>query len=222
MSGMEKIQLAALTVVVAATAPCMVYDASSAQAVSADRQNAQSAPDFQMPAGDFRSAADAAAVAGQVIERRSPTPAAELTILKNLKDDTNQASVVVDADSAAGPVPQAVLTNCSMQSSSGFAPSDVHGAVTPTNLIEVTNVDIQVRNKTNCALVSAVSLKTFFNGFTIPAAETLFDPRVLFDRPSNRCIVTVESRNSGNTDQFLYIASSRNSSCTSWRRICSS
>ena len=81
------------------------------------------------------------------------------------------------------------------------------------------SVDISVRNKTNCALISGVSFKTFFNNFTIPASETLFDPRVLYDQLHGRCLVSVESRNSGNTDQFLYIAASTSSSCTTWRRI---
>lgn len=78
-----------------------------------------------------------------------------------------------------------------------------------------------MRNKTSCALIRAVSLKTCFNNFSIPSTETLFDPRVVYDRLHGRCLVSAESRNSasGNTDQFLYIAASLTSSCTTWRRI---
>jgi hypothetical protein len=101
----------------------------------------------------------------------------------------------------------------------GFAPSDIHGAAGATNLVVVTNSDISVRNKTTCALISGVSLKTFFNNFVIPSSETLFDPRVLYDRLHGRCLVSVDSRNSTNTDQFLYIAASTTNSCTTWRRI---
>ena len=115
--------------------------------------------------------------------------------------------------------PEVISINCAMNGGTGSAPSDVHGAATPTNIIEVTNSDIMIKNKSNCALVSSMSLKTFFGGFAIPAAESLFDPRVVYDRLAGRCIVTVELRNSGNTDQFLYVASSRTSSCTTWRRI---
>jgi hypothetical protein len=80
----------------------------------------------------------------------------------------------------------------------------------------LTNVDIGVYNKTNCALISRVPLRTFFGAFVIPATETLFDPRVLYDRLSGRCLVTSDSRNSTNTNQFLYIAGSTSSTCSSW------
>ncbi|HET7679145.1 MAG TPA: hypothetical protein VFK79_03305 [Xanthobacteraceae bacterium] len=174
-----------------------------------------------MPAGDFSSAADSAA--GAVFEgpRLSSIPDAELVRLKNLGGASNARESVDDAQNSSASS-RAVFVSCPMNVATGSAPSDVHGAASPTVIIEVTNRDIMIRNKSNCALVSSMSLATFFSqngGFTLAAGESLFDPRVVYDRLSGRCIVIVESRNSGNTDQFLYVASSRTSSCTTWRRV---
>ena len=192
-------------------------------AVTSEKQQAEHASGvLTMPAGDSRSAAaDSAGNAVNEAPRLSSIPNAELEELKNLPGDADEGADSMDEARPSTPdqSPKAISTNCAMNGGTGSAPSDVHGAATPTNIIEVTNSDIMIRNKSNCALISSMSLRTFFGGFAIPAAETLFDPRVVFDRLAGRCIVIVESRNSGNTDQFLYIASSRTSSCTTWRNI---
>ncbi len=192
-------------------------------AVTSEKQQAEQASGvLTMPAGDSRSAAaESAGDAVNEAPRLSAIPDAELEKLKNLPGDADDGAESMDEEPASTPdqSPEVISINCAMNGGTGSAPSDVHGAATPTNIIEVTNSDIMIKNKSNCALVSSMSLKTFFGGFAIPAAETLFDPRVVYDRLAGRCIVTVESRNSGNTDQFLYVASSRTSSCTTWRRI---
>jgi hypothetical protein len=73
-----------------------------------------------------------------------------------------------------------------------------------------------VYNKATCAVVSNVSLKTFFGAFSIPGTQTLFDPRVVYDPSASRFIVTAESEDSGNSDQFQYLAVSQTSAGTSW------
>jgi hypothetical protein len=105
---------------------------------------------------------------------------------------------------------------CNTNINTGFAPSDIHGATGPAHMVVVTNVDIGVYNRTSCAIVSRQSLKAFF-GVTL-AAETLFDPRVVYDLKTGRFFVTVESRNSGNTDQRQYFAVSTNNLGTSYFR----
>jgi len=167
---------------------------------------------YQMPAGDLRTAADLRD-GSRIIPLRSASDA-DLGRLKGIRSTAKAGRAVPEAAQ-----PPALFTECVTNAATGFAPSDIHGAATPTNLVVVTNVDISVRNKSNCALISGVSLKTFFNNFSIPATQTLFDPRVLFDRLHSRCLVTVESSDSSNSDQFLYVAASTSSSCTSWRRI---
>jgi hypothetical protein len=178
---------------------------------------------LSMPLGAVVAAdADSAAVALAVIPRLSPTPDAELNELKNLMGAGNGPDSVAEAVAPSAPLPAlSVLNSCAMNVGAGSAPSDVHGAAGPTNIIEVTNRHIMVRSKA-CGLVSSMTLAAFFGGaggFAIPGTQSLFDPRVVYDRINGRCIVTVESRDSGNTDQFLYVASSRTSSCTTWRRI---
>src|SRR5262249_50291668 len=44
------------------------------------------------------------------------------------------------------PRPEAVLTNCQTNDSTGPLPPDIHGAVGATNLVVVTNVDIGIYN----------------------------------------------------------------------------
>jgi hypothetical protein len=116
------------------------------------------------------------------------------------------------------PTPQAALANCQTNPATGAFPSDIIGAVGPTNLVVVTNVDIGVFSKTSCAPLSFVPLRTLFGPFGIPASEFLFDPQVIYDPSVGRFFATVESRNltAGNTDQFQYFAVSQDSTGTSW------
>jgi hypothetical protein len=209
-----------LTFGTAAVLALGILDARAA----AQTQQAESVPVLNMPLGDHSTASESAVTITDPGARLSPTPAAELRRLKRLSGGTEATAIAIEEQAADGreATPELVVRECEMNGPTGSAPSDVHGAAALTNIIEVTNVDIMIRRKTDCLLVSSMSLKSFFGGaggFVIPAAESLFDPRVVYDRLHNRCIVTVESRNSGNTDQFLYIASSRNSSCTTWRRV---
>ncbi len=199
---------------------------AQAAAIQIEKQRAQHATGvLTMPAGDSSSAA-ADSAAGALFEgpRLSAIPDAELLQLKSLgggaaADGPDGAG---EAPDSSGPTPKPVAVNCIMNVATGSAPSDVHGAAGPSNIIEVTNRDIMIRAKGACGLVSSMSLATFFSqngGFALAAGESLFDPRVVFDRLHNRCIVIADSRNSGNTNQFLYVAASTSSSCTSWRRI---
>ena len=109
-----------------------------------------------------------------------------------------------------------VPPSCQTNSAVGFLPSDIHGAAGPANIVTVTNVEVGVYNKTNCALVSKVSLKTFFNAFSIPATQTLFDPRVLYDPAVDRFFVSADSDDSTNADQFQYFAVSTDNTGTTW------
>jgi len=107
--------------------------------------------------------------------------------------------------------------SCNVNVATGFAPSDIHGASGTSRLVVVTNVDIGIYKKgTTCALVSRVPLRTLFAAFGIPASQILFDPRALWDTRSNRFIVTAESEDSGNNDQFQYFAVSTSATASSF------
>jgi hypothetical protein len=87
-------------------------------------------------------------------------------------------------------------------------------------LVVVTNVEIGIYNKSSCAIISRVPLKTFFAGFDDIANQTLFDPKVIYDYEKGRFFVTVESRDnrSGNTDQYQYFAVSTTNAASAWYR----
>jgi hypothetical protein len=107
--------------------------------------------------------------------------------------------------------------NCQTNDATDYAPSDIHGALGLANLVTVTNVDIGVYSKNGCKLISRMGLtKLFGTVFTIPSTQTLFDPRVLYDPSVDRFLVTADSDDSTNYDQYQYFAVSQDGSGTSW------
>jgi len=182
-------------------------------AEAAPTQKAQ-ARSFQMPAGDFGTQSPSAG-AGVDLPRLIPIGERKLRRIKEQAPPATSELVTL-ADAPAGPASNGLDAVCNTNVATGFAPSDIHGAAGPSRLVVVTNVDVGVYNASGCGIVSRVSLKTFFATFAPPAAETQFDPRVIYDRQSGRFFLTVESRNSGNTDQYQYVAVSKDSLASSW------
>jgi hypothetical protein len=89
--------------------------------------------------------------------------------------------------------------------SQNLRPPDTHGAVGYTHFVQVTNshIDMYIRqNGATLPLVKSVTLATFFN-YT---AQTLFDPRVVYDSTWNRWIVTAEAFPESGTVQRFFIA----------------
>jgi hypothetical protein len=116
---------------------------------------------------------------------------------------------------AALATPVIRLTNFNAHSSTdGLRPPDTHGAVGTTHFVQVTNshIDMWTRQETKTLpLAKSVTLATFF-GYT---AETLFDPRVIYDSTWNRWIVTAEAFAESATVQRFFIAVSTTSDPTS-------
>jgi hypothetical protein len=184
-------------------------------------QKAEGGGVFSMPA----SVSKAAPGAGTEIRTRVPMGDAALVALKSgavrfgAEENSNAAILVPEkGNSGNGPDPLYASTLCNANIATGFAPSDIHGAVGASRFVVVTNVDIGVYNRAGCAIVSRVPLKTFFAGFVGIANQTLFDPRVLYDRAAGRFFVTAESRQTGITDQYQYFAVSTDSTASAWRR----
>ena len=93
----------------------------------------------------------------------------------------------------------------------GLFPPDTHGAIGINHFVEVTNSHFDVFSKASPpALVKSVTLATFFN-YT---AETLFDPRVVFDQTWQRWIVTADAFPESTTVQRLFIGISKTSDPT--------
>jgi hypothetical protein len=191
-----------LTVLGLFVAGSLAVEAAEVQTVQSKR--------YVMPAGDF-------SVRGKnriELPRRVPIGDDALIRLKKQRGGGEDATTVPPKGSDEG---RPLNRNCNVNVATGFAPSDIHGASGTNRLVVVTNVDIGIyKKKNNCPLVSRVPLRTFFGAFGIPASQTLFDPRAIWDVRSNRFIVTAESRDSGNNDQFQYFAVSANAKATSW------
>ena len=97
------------------------------------------------------------------------------------------------------------LTNFNGHSATeGLRPPDTHGAVGTTHFVQVTNshIDMWTRQNTHTLpLAKSVTLATFFS-YT---AQTLFDPRVVYDSTWNRWIVTAEAFAESATIQRFFI-----------------
>src|SRR5207247_9533854 len=97
------------------------------------------------------------------------------------------------------------LTNFNGHSATeGLRPPDTHGAVGTTHFVQVTNshIDMWTRQNTHTLpLAKSVTLATFFS-YT---AQALFAPRVVYDAPWNRCIVTAEAFAESATIQRFFI-----------------
>jgi hypothetical protein len=202
-------------------------------------QRAESLGTFEMPAGDNFDPAALSVFDYQEI--RTGIPMGEDLLLQEKElgasglgdyagdtplDVTEELDASVAAESADAESADAAAdvlypaTACNTNIATGFAPPDIHGAAGPKVLVVVTNVDIGVYNKSGCAINSRVALKTLFAGFGDIANQTLFDPKVLYDRNKGRFFVTVESRDNraGNTDQYQYFAVSTTNGATAWHR----
>lgn len=81
---------------------------------------------------------------------------------------------------------------------------DTHGAVGPSDFVEVVNSRVVVYDKTGTQR-SSRALRAFFG-----ASERLFDPRVVFDRLWNRWVIVATRESTAATDpnQFYFLAAS--------------
>jgi hypothetical protein len=107
------------------------------------------------------------------------------------------------------------LTNFNAHSSTeGLRPPETHGAVGTTHFVQITNshIDMWTRQNTQVLpLAKSVTLATFFN-YT---AQTLFDPRVVYDSTWNRWIVTAEAFPESATVQRFFVGVSTSADPTS-------
>ena len=171
---------------------------------------------YSMPAGDHGVTNYGPVSQVARPPRRIPIGNAALSALKaKAASYPAQLATTLSEVKSAAPSPKGLVGTCTLNSAVGFAPSDVHGAASPSRLVETTNIEVGVYNIAGCGLVSKVPLKTFF-GVT-NANETDFDPQTLYIRRYGRWFVTAESENSVNHDQFQYFAVSTDSNATAWR-----
>jgi hypothetical protein len=89
-------------------------------------------------------------------------------------------------------------------------PPDTHGAVGLTQFVEITNFNLNVFDKATGAPLMSVRLADFFGYF----AQTIFDPRVVYDSTWNRWVISAEARPESPTVQFQFLAVSQSSDAT--------
>ena len=98
----------------------------------------------------------------------------------------------------------------------GWRPPDTHGAIghkTGVGYVEVTNSHIDIYRMSNGVRLQSLSLASFF-GYT---AESIFDPRCIYDHIWHRWIVTAEAFPESSTVQRQLIAvSSTDNPLSSW------
>jgi hypothetical protein len=91
----------------------------------------------------------------------------------------------------------------------GFFPPDTHGAVGVSHFVQIVNSAIRIMDK---AAPCPNVLNTFtLNGFFGYGAQSLFDPRVVYDLSFNRWIVSAEAFAESSTVQLHFIAVSTSS-----------
>ena len=107
--------------------------------------------------------------------------------------------------------PRTILKNFNGASDvDGFVPPDTEGAAGATQFVETTNSHINIFKKTDGSLAKSVSLASFFN-YT---AQSLFDPRVVYDPVWKRWIVTADAFAENSTVQKFFFAVSKTSNAT--------
>lgn len=199
LSTRRALMLGAFLTAFAATVP-------SAQAEDEAEVQTIRAVSHSIPAGSRAQAVAANAGAPRII----PAGEAELLRIKALAGGSEGATSLVAAGEATELTVRVRNENrrrvCQTDASTGAAPSGINGAVGPQIMVVVTNSAISRYNKNNCARVGQQSLAAFFAGVGVPATAQLKDPRVIYDRRSRRFFVTAVSTDSGNSDQYQYVA----------------
>ncbi len=154
---------------------------------------------------------------GSVLGPAPPTPDAVAARVDLSPSVYAQAKADADSGAALRPAPAAPVGplapptfktfNCegvNQTTAGGLRPPDVDGAVGNSHIVEVTNshIDMYTKPTTACAApVKSVTAASFF-GYT---AQTLFDPRVIYDETWDRWVITFEAFAESSTVQRIFI-----------------
>jgi hypothetical protein len=121
-----------------------------------------------------------------------------------------RAAVPDPVQAAAVSVPVTRFDGVDQITAGNLIPPDTHGAIGRGNqFVEIVNSNLRVYSRTGTVLRN-VRLSAFF-GYT---AQTLFDPRAVYDSTWNRWVVTAEAFPQSSTVQLHFIAISQTSDAT--------
>jgi hypothetical protein len=204
-----------ITVTAAAFALSMAGQGLAAHAADVQAKFVAAKP-IHMPAGDITNAArKQMVVKGQLLGYA--LPAAKLKALKAAKGAADGSALAPEAtDRAAAGAPTVVKT-CTTNSFDMWTPSDINGAASASHLVAVTNDAISLYRTDTCSVTSRMSLEQFVAGaLPVPDTQEIFDPRVMFDASVGRFVVTAESYDDLNFDQYQYLAVSTDATASDW------
>jgi hypothetical protein len=188
---------------------------AASEAGAADATRTLPAHYYAMPPGDHlsKSRAQSGLKAAKLHFKLS---AAKLAAVKRLAGDNAATTLAPEQTGRSSGAPTVVKT-CTTNSADVFTPSDINGAVSPTHIVSVTNDAIGVYRVDGCSTLSRVSLEDFVgSAFTIPDTQEVFDPRVIYDKENGRFVMTAETFDDINFDQFQYIAVSTDATASAW------
>ena len=93
----------------------------------------------------------------------------------------------------------------------GFSPPDTIVAAGPNEVLEATNSALRLSSRAN----RDVEIQSLNDHFGVAPANVVFDPKVYFDRLSNRFFVVALSQTESPNTGFIYLSVSRSSSVVS-------
>lgn len=113
---------------------------------------------------------------------------------------------------AASPTPAAAtnlagFSGINQSGAGGAFPPDINGAVSGSQIAEITNQHVTVFSRPGLSQASDISLATL-TGYS---TKGLFDPRILFDSKWKRWVITAEAFPESTSIQYQFIAVSKTS-----------
>jgi len=201
----------------AITAPVLAMVQVPASSVTSVTASAASQGDGLLAVGQGASAGGLKVQPGTLVtprgHLRSPTapPETLLTESRQQLAEARQSAPAGQRPQVAAPLapPAGQLSFEGLSIPSCCArPPDTHGAVGLSHFVEVTNSrGVGIFLKSTGAVQSTISLASFF-GYT---TQTIFDPRVVYDKVWNRWVVVADAFPESSTVQRLMVAVSTTS-----------
>lgn len=197
----------AIGLAAAALAPAAKAGDTQTQVAAAHR--------LHMPAGDIASQARRQLGLKSLKLKYALSPA-RLKALKAAAGGAESGELAPEATSRATGAP-AVVRTCTTNSFDMWTPSDINGAASATHIVAVSNDAIALYRTDTCSVTSHMTLEQFLSmALSIPSTQEVFDPRVIFDASVGRFVVTAESYDDLNYDQYQYLAVSTDGTASDW------
>jgi hypothetical protein len=129
---------------------------------------------------------------------------------------TNRAAVVqLVTEGAQQSGARTVLQECTTLATDNSPSSNVSGAVGPANFVVVAGNKFAVYRRSSCTVLGQMTLAGLFADL-MDSGETLSNPRIVYDRQSQKFAIAAFSKNQVNTHTFVYLAVSKDNTGKVW------